>query len=78
MRIPNAIYFPIRGIHKGSVTDRQPRGTAPDMQNVRPFDVAENRARGGQRPGLVKWGAGTRIGGVEQPVVAICSVASVV
>lgn len=78
MRIPNAIYFPVRGVHRGVVTDKQPRNTAPDMKNVRPFDIQDGRARGGQRPGLVKWGEGTRIGGLEQPVVAICSVASVV
>ena len=78
MRIPNAVYFPLRGVHRGVVTDRQPRSTSPDMINVRPFDVLDVRARGGQRPGMVKWGAGTRIGGVEQPVVAICSVASVI
>ena len=78
MRIPNAIYFPIRGVHQGVAADRQPRHTAPAMKNVRPFDVLEERARGGQRPGLVKWGAGTQIGGVEKPVVAVCSVASVI
>ena len=78
MRIPNAVYFPLRGKHVGVVADRQPPMTSPDMKNVRPFDVLDGRARGGQRPGLVKWGQGTRIGGVEQPVVAICSVASVV
>jgi hypothetical protein len=28
--------------------------TAFDMRNVRPFDVLEERARGGQRPGMRK------------------------
>lgn len=78
MRIPNKVYFPIRGVNTGMVTDKQPPMTAPAMQNVRPFDTQDGRARGGQRPALRKWGAGVRIGAVEQPVVSICSVASVV
>jgi hypothetical protein len=77
MRLPNAIYFPVRGIFKGTVTDKQPGNTSPSMNNVRPDDTADGRLRGGQRPGLVKWDE-TRVGDIEQPVVAICSVARVV
>lgn len=47
------------------------------MNNVRPRDVLASRLRGGQRPGLDKWGAGTQIGSAEQPVVAMCIVSSV-
>jgi len=42
---------------------------------VRPYK--DGRLRGGQRPGLAKWGAGTLIGAAEQPVVAICAVSTV-
>lgn len=37
----------------------------------------DGRPRGGQRPGLAKWGAGTQVGGSEQPVVAMCSATTV-
>jgi hypothetical protein len=48
------------------------------MNNVRPLDPLEKRIRIGQRPGLDKWGAGTQIGAAEQPVVAMCTVSTVV
>ena len=70
--------FPIKGLHRGFVTEVQPELTSPDMNNVRPFDALDKRARGGQRPGLDKWGAGTQIGAAEQPVVAMCTVSAVV
>ena len=73
MKIP----FPLKGIDKGRATSEQAGQTSPDLNNVRPYDTLDNRARGGQRPGLDKWGAGTQIGGSEQPVVAICSVSTV-
>ena len=73
MKIP----FPIHGIDKGRTTSEQPRQTSPDIKNMRPYDTLDNRARGGQRPPLDKWGAGTQIGGSEQPIVAICSVSTV-
>jgi len=47
------------------------------MNNVRPVDVSEKRIRIGQRPGLDKWSA-TKVGDAEIPVVAMCTVASVV
>jgi len=47
------------------------------MNNVRPYDTLDDRARGGQRPGLDKWGDGDQIGAAEQPVVAMCIVTSV-
>ena len=70
--------FPYEGINKGRALCEQPEMTSPDMNNIRPYDVLDNRMRGGQRPGLDKWGAGTQIGSAEQPVVAICIVSSVV
>jgi hypothetical protein len=66
------LHFPFGGIHKGGLPSGQPSDTSPDMQNVRPF--YQGRLRGGQRPGLAKWGAGTQIGDVQQPIVAMCSV----
>lgn len=72
------IFFPIRGLHRGFVTERQPPETSFAMSNVRPYDSLSNRLRGGQRPALVKWGAGTLIGDDEQPIVAICTVSSII
>lgn len=69
---------PIKGILKGNPSDKTPAEFSEYMNNVRPVDVLENKFRIGQRPGLDKWGAGTLIGGVNQPVVSICSVSTVV
>ncbi len=71
------IPFPIKGVDKGSATHQQEPDTSPDMNNMRAYDTLDNRKRGGQRPALDKWGAGTQIGAAEQPVVAICIVNSV-
>ena len=72
------IMFPIKGLHMGFQTEKQPPLTSFSMLNVRPYDPLSNRLRGGQRPAAVKWGAGTLVGGAEQPIVAICSVSSVI
>ena len=69
--------FPYEGVDKGRALTEQLELTVSHMNNVRPRDVLENRMRGGQRPALDKWGAGTQIGAAEQPVVAICIVSSV-
>ena len=71
------IRFPFWGVDKGRATSEQTENTAPNMKNVRVYDTLDNRARGGQRPGLDKWGTGVQIGSAEQPVVAICVVSSV-
>lgn len=68
--------FPIRGLHLGSPSSKQMDQTSRDMKNVRP--LFDGRFVGGQRPGLDKWGAGTLIGGQEQPIVAMCTVSSIV
>lgn len=73
---PFILRFPVRGIDRSRVPEAQPEGTSPDMNNMRLFDVADGRLRGGQRPGLSKWSTDV-IGGAEQPVVAIISVSSV-
>jgi len=64
---------PVKGLHKGGPVSVQPQYTSPDLQNVRVYDVIENRARVGQRPGLTKWGDGDDIGS-GNPVVTLLSV----
>jgi len=55
----------------------QPQFTSPRMNNVRPRDVMEYRARGGQRPGFKK-AYNQQIGGSsDRPVVAMCQVTTV-
>ncbi len=67
--------FPVRGVNKSRVPEGQPEATSPDINNMRPFDVFDERLRGGQRPGLVKWST-DQIGGVDSPIVTICTVSS--
>lgn len=69
--------FPYEGIDLGRALAEQPELTVPHMSNMRPRDVLGNRMRGGQRPALDKWGDGDQIGGVAQPIVAICVVSAV-
>lgn len=71
------IKFPSDGINKGQAAVDQPMNTSPEMNNVRRHDTLDNRDRGGQRPGLDKWGDGDRIGAANQPVVAMCIVTTV-
>lgn len=44
--------FPIMGLDQSRGVEDQDPMTSADLQNVRPFDATENRARGGSRPGL--------------------------
>jgi len=69
---------PVKGIFRGGLSGHAPELTTEIMNNVRPRDTAEKKIRIGQRPGLAKWGAGNQVGGVEQPVVFITSVTSVI
>lgn len=55
--------FPIKGKDTNNPVDKQPLLTSPYLENVRPWDVMEKRLRGGQRPAVRKWGAGSRISG---------------
>lgn len=73
MRIP----FPSKGIDRGRPTHQQTPDTSSNMNNMRLYDTLNNRARGGQRPALDKWGDGDIIGAAQEPVVAICVVHSV-
>ena len=49
MRVP----FPVEGLSSGRATVEQELRTSFSMQNVRAFDVEDERIRGGQRPGTV-------------------------
>ncbi|MBE3045976.1 hypothetical protein IMZ48_26245 [Candidatus Bathyarchaeota archaeon] len=69
------LIFPFKGLHVGVLPGDQPAQTSPKLLNVRP--LWQGRFRGGQRPGLKKWGTGAQIGAAEQPVVAMCSVSTV-
>ena len=65
--------FPFEGVDKGRACSQQAAATSPDMNNMRVYDTLDNRARGGQRPGLAK-AYSEQIGGASYPIVAICSV----
>ncbi len=69
--------FPSKGIDKGHAANQQAPDTTSDIKNMRLYDTLDNRARGGQRPALDKWGDGDQIGGAQQPVVAMITVSSV-
>ena len=62
---------PVKGLHEGGPVSVQPQYTSPDLQNVRVYDVTENRARVGQRPGLKKWADGDQVGGVANAIVSM-------
>ena len=66
--------FPIQGLHEGLPAKDQSPLTSPSLQNVRPFDVEEDRIRGGQRPGLTK-AYSTRVAG-DHPVIQILKIAT--
>ena len=68
---------PIQGIHKGFPADKIMPGTSEYLNNIR-VKGWNGRILIVQRPALDKWGAGTQIGDAEQPVVALCTVSSVV
>ena len=62
--------FPFKGVHKGIAVERQEDMYSAYLSNVRPYDVLENKARGGQRPGLEKLFAANLNG----PVIAMCEI----
>jgi len=47
--------FPFRGVDVSEETLRQPQGTTPVGQNVRAFDAADDRLRGGSRSGISRF-----------------------
>src|SRR5437870_5034442 len=52
---PMSIAFPLRGVDVSNPFDLQPAGTTVVGVNVRAFDPATMRARGGNRPGLKRF-----------------------
>jgi hypothetical protein len=68
MRIP----FPINGLSEGLPATEQPLRTSFSLQNVRPYDVTDERVRGGQRPGTVL-AYTTRVVG-DNPIIALAQV----
>lgn len=57
---PMRIIFPLGGIDLSRGFQQQKPGTTPVGINVRGFDAATNRMRGGTRPGLTPFlGAGS-------------------
>lgn len=72
----NVIFTPpIRGIHRGLPADKPAPNTSEYMNNVRAKGFG-GRILIVQRDGLDKWST-DQVGDAENPVVAICSVASV-
>lgn len=75
------LQFPYEGVNINFAASTQPEFTSPYLNNVRPFDVLESRARGGQRPGMRKVFeqclGDADDDGSPQPIVAICSVTTV-
>lgn len=52
--IHGGVKFPLKGLNTATGYEAQPEGTSPSLLNVRAFDVAQERARGGSRSGLAK------------------------
>jgi len=48
------LQFPLGGVVEGMSHGQQPPITTWDCKNVKPFDVSEDRARGGRREGIEK------------------------
>jgi len=69
--------LPVKGFSEGLPIDKSDQLTTGHSNNVRGTGVLNRKIKVGQRPAVVKWGSGTQIGGAENPVVAMCSVATV-
>lgn len=54
MAKPLILQYPMMGKSTNFAATTQPSFTSPRMNNARPRDVLEYRARGGQRPGFAK------------------------
>ena len=68
------LYGPMAGINTNWSATTQPKYTSPDMLNVRPRSVLDERAIIGQRPPMVKAYSQDLSEGANLPVVAICQV----
>jgi hypothetical protein len=65
--------FPIGGVDKGRAIAEEDLAVSNNMNNCRPYDSIDNRARGGQRPAMIKRYS-QQIGGAATPIVAITKV----
>lgn len=68
MRIP----APINGLDESIAVQDQPLTTSFSLQNVRPYDISDERTRIGQRPGT-SLAYTTRIVG-DFPIIAMASI----
>lgn len=66
------VSFPIGGLAEGLPSQDQEVGTSPVLQNVRAYDVEDERIRGGQRPGTTK-AYSTQISG-SYPIISMCEI----
>ena len=66
---------PIQGVSRGLPADSPAPNTSEYISNVRAIGL-EKRVIVAQRPGLAMWST-DQVGDEEQPVVAMCTVASV-
>jgi len=71
------LYGPMKGKNSNWSASTQPEFTSPDMNNVRPRSVLDNRAIIGQRPGLKKAYQVCLGGASNLPVVSITQVTTV-
>jgi len=67
------LQFPLAGLDRRYSYRQQPPFTTPDCRNVRPSATLEGRARGGQRPGLVK-AYPEQVSGASNPIRMASSV----
>lgn len=68
--------LPVKGFSEGLPLDKSDQLTTGHMNNVRSYGL-DRKIKITQRPAVIKWSS-TQIGDTEQPVVAICSVSTVV
>jgi len=68
------IQFPVLGLVDGAPSSAQPMQTSPSLQNVRPYDISDEKIRGGQRSGTAL-AYTTRIVG-DYPVLYMTQVTS--
>jgi len=66
--------FPLLGVDRNWAVSEQPGLTTPEAENVRPYDVIRERARGGPRPALRKRFS-QQIGSAAKRIDALCQVA---
>lgn len=69
--------FPLAGLDSSDPHDKQRPLTTRDGENVQSFDMLQNRARGGSRPGLTKYVGDTVTGLLNKPVQCLTTVVTV-